>query len=190
VRAPAVPEGSPVERHEEARGRRLILPPRALVVLVGVSGAGKSTFAARHFAASQVVSSDHCRVLVGDDAADQSLTDAAFAVLHLIVEKRLELGRFTVVDATNVESFARRNLVGLARDHHVPVVAIVLDVTEDEALTRNLSRADRQVSADVVHRQMRNLVASRKGLSKEGFGTVYVLKGSGEVDAAQVGHVR
>ena len=43
-----------------------------LVVLVGVSGSGKRTFAAQHFTPWQVVSSDFCRGLVADDANDQT----------------------------------------------------------------------------------------------------------------------
>ena len=40
------------------------LPNLSLVMLVGVSGAGKSTFAARHFGPFEVVSSDTCRGIV------------------------------------------------------------------------------------------------------------------------------
>ena len=42
------------------------LPPDALVLLVGISGSGKSTFAARHFRPSQVLSSDALRAMVAE----------------------------------------------------------------------------------------------------------------------------
>jgi protein phosphatase len=48
----------------------LTIPELSLVVLIGASGAGKSTFAARHFTPTEVVSSDFCRGLVSDDAND------------------------------------------------------------------------------------------------------------------------
>src|SRR4029079_2555848 len=94
---------------------RVRIPDLSLVVLVGVSGSGKSSWAAKHFAPTQVVSSDFCRGLVADDETDQTATTAAFEVLHTIVEKRLEAGRLTVVDATNVRPEDRRPLVQLAR---------------------------------------------------------------------------
>ncbi|MEW5989417.1 MAG: AAA family ATPase, partial [Chloroflexota bacterium] len=45
----------------------IILPEFALVVLIGVSGSGKSTFARAHFRPTEVLSSDYCRGLVSDD---------------------------------------------------------------------------------------------------------------------------
>ena len=68
------------------------LPELSLVVLVGASGSGKSVFAARHFKATEVLSSDTCRGLVGDDENDMAATKPAFEVLHYIASKRLEAG--------------------------------------------------------------------------------------------------
>ena len=78
-------------------------PDCRLVVLIGVSGSGKSTFAARHFLPTEVISSDFCRGLVSDDENDQAATSDAFEVLHFIAGKRLAAGRLTVIDATNVQ---------------------------------------------------------------------------------------
>jgi protein phosphatase len=60
------------------------IPDLSLVVLVGVTGSGKSTFAARHFRPTEVISSDACRGLVSDDPNDQSATGDAFDVLHFV----------------------------------------------------------------------------------------------------------
>ena len=109
---------------------RLAIPELALVALVGASGSGKSTFAARHFARFEVVSSDHCRGLVSGDENDQSATKDAFEVLNSSPAKRLAAGRLTVIDATNVQRDARRQVVELAKAHDVLPVAIVLDVPE------------------------------------------------------------
>ena len=109
---------------------RLRLPARGLVVLVGVSGSGKSTFAREHFKATEVISSDFCRALVADDENDQSATPDAFDVLHYLAGTRLRRGLLTVVDATNVQAKARAELVALARSHDALVDAVVLDVPE------------------------------------------------------------
>jgi len=77
----------------------LKIPDLSLVVLVGVTGSGKSTFAARHFRPTEVISSDFCRGLVSDDENDQSATGDAFEVLNFIAAKRLAAGRLTVADA-------------------------------------------------------------------------------------------
>jgi polynucleotide kinase-phosphatase len=166
--------------------RQLNLPSMGLVVLVGVSGSGKSTFARTHFKPTEVVSSDFCRGLVADDETDQSATPDAFDVLHYIVGTRLRRGLLTVVDATNVQRPARASLVKLAREHNVLVDAIVIDVPESLAHERNASRPDRDFGSHVVARQHRDLRRSVGKLTKEGFRRVHVLRGTEEVDAVEI----
>lgn len=167
--------------------RTIGVPDLSLVVLVGTTGSGKSTFARRHFLPTQIVSSDVCRGLVADDENDQSATPDAFDVLHYIVGKRLAAGRLTVIDATNVRSESRRSLIGLAREHDVLPVAIVLDVPEGECARRNAQRPDRAgMPGHVIPRQRRELRRSLKSLEREGFRKVHVLRGAEEVEAAEV----
>ncbi|TDC72274.1 polynucleotide kinase-phosphatase [Streptomyces hainanensis] len=169
----------------------LTVPDLSLVVLVGATGSGKSTFAARHFAPTQVVSSDTCRGLVADDENDQSATPDAFDLLHYIVGKRLAAGRLTVVDATNVQREPRRQLVRLAREHDVLPVAIVLDVEERVCAERNAARAERaHLPGHVLPRQRGELRRGLRGLAREGFRTVHVLRGASEVAAATVALTR
>ncbi|TXS21600.1 polynucleotide kinase-phosphatase [Streptomyces sp. ms191] len=167
--------------------RKLPVTDLSLVVLIGASGSGKSTFARRHFKPTEVISSDFCRGLVADDENDQSASRDAFDVLHYIAGKRLEAGRLTVVDATNVQQEARRQLVQLARKHDVLPIAIVLDLPEDVCRTRNAARPDRaDMPAHVVQRHRRELRRSLRGLEREGFRKVHVLRSVEEVDAAEV----
>ena len=154
------------------------LPATALVVLVGVSGAGKTTFAARHFRPTQVLSSDAFRAIVADDAADQRATRAAFELLHLAARRRLERGRLTVIDATNVTRAARVQLIGLAERTGRPAIAIVLDPPTEVAVARNASRDGRTVAAPVVERQAAELaswVGGGRALEGEGFAAVHRL---------------
>ena len=155
----------------------LAVPELSLVVLVGVTGSGKSTFARTHFKPTEVLSSDFCRGLVADDENDQGATNDAFEVLNFIAGKRLSAGRLTVVDATNVQPESRKALVTLARAHDVLPVAIVLDVPESVCVERNAARADRDFGRHVVARQRQQLRRGLRGLKREGFRTVHVLDG-------------
>ncbi len=148
-----------------AGGRVVDVPELSLVVLIGASGSGKSTFARTHFAATEVLSSDSCRALVSDDENDQSASRDAFEVLHFIAAKRLAAGRLTVVDATNVQPESRRELIALAREHDVLPVAIVLDLPEAVCVARNAERADRRFGPHVQRRQRDQLRRGLRGLS-------------------------
>ncbi|MGQ0840829.1 polynucleotide kinase-phosphatase [Actinokineospora sp.] len=164
----------------------LAIPDMALVVLIGATGSGKSTFAHKHFAPTQVLSSDYFRGLVSDDENDQSVSADAFEALHYIAGKRLRAGRITVVDATNVQREPRAELVALAREHHVLPVAIVLDVPESVCLRRNAERPDRDFGPHVVKRHRAALRRSLGSLQREGFRRVHVLHGESEVDSARI----
>ena len=161
------------------------IPELCLVVLVGATGSGKSTFAARHFLATEVVSSDFCRGLVADDENDQKATDAAFEVLYLIAAKRLDAGRLTVVDATNVQPESRRGLIELAKAHDALAVAVVLDLPEQLCAARNSSRPDRQFGRHVLRNQREQLRRSLKAIRREGFHRVFVLSSEEEIAAAR-----
>jgi protein phosphatase len=162
------------------------VPELSLVLLVGVSGSGKSTFAGAHFAPTEVLASDFCRGLVADDENDQSATPAAFDVLHYIAGKRLAAGRLTVIDATNVQPDARRSLVAIAKEHDVLPVAIVLDVPESVCRERNANRSDRDFGPAVIRRQRDQLRRGLRGLRREGFRYVHVLSSVAEIEAATV----
>ena len=162
------------------------IPELSLVVLIGPSGCGKSTFARKHFKTTEVMSSDSFRALVSDDENDQSSTDDAFAALHFVAARRLARGKLTVVDATNVQPEARKPLVALAREYHVLPVAIVIDLPERVCHERNRSRPDRNFGPYVIRHQKSQLHRSLRGLGREGFRHVHVLKSQDEVDAAVI----
>jgi protein phosphatase len=158
----------------------------AAVVLIGPSGAGKSTFAARHFAATEILSSDAMRAIVADDPNDQSATEAAFELLHTALGLRLARRRLSVVDATNVERWARAGLLAIARRHRRPAIAIVFALPIDISLERNAGRADRRVPPGSIRRQHRFMTASLDSLAEEGFSTVYRLDDAASVEDARV----
>ncbi len=161
----------------------IAIPELSLVVLIGSSGSGKSSFAKTHFKPTEILSSDFFRGLVADDENSQSATPDAFEALYFILEKRLKAGLLTVIDATNVRSEDRKKLVATARAFHVLPVAIVLDMPERLCLERNASRPDRQFGAHVVRGHVSAVQRSVRGrhLEREGFRHVFVLRSPEEV---------
>ncbi len=162
------------------------IPELSLVVFIGASGSGKSSFGRKHFGRFEVVSSDFCRGLVADDENDQAASAPAFDLLYEIVGKRLTLGRLTAIDATNVRPEDRKRLVLLAREHHVLPVALVFDLPEQVCHDRNQTRPDRDFGPHVVRGQRKAMKQGLRGLKREGFRYVYTFKSVEDVDAAVV----
>jgi protein phosphatase len=171
--------------------RVLEIPDPSLVVVIGPAGAGKSTFAARHFAPDEVLSSDAFRARIAGDESDQSATRPAFAALHRVLERRLAERRLTVVDATNVERHARRALVARASAAGLPAVAIVLEPGLPTVLARNAARTGRVVDESVIRRHLAALgrFLAAEGGPSEGFAAVHRLIGPAAVDAVRISRV-
>ncbi|MEA5554318.1 polynucleotide kinase-phosphatase [Anabaena cylindrica UHCC 0172] len=165
---------------------KLTIPELSLIVLIGASGAGKSTFAHKHFQPFEVLSSDFCRGLVSNEENSQSATKDAFEVLRFIAEKRLAAGKLTVIDATNVQMEDRKPLLQMARQYHCFAIAIVLDLPEELCHERNQQRSNRQFGSHVVRRHTQMLRRSLRGLEKEGFRYVYTLKSLEEIAAVEI----
>jgi predicted kinase len=165
-----------------------VIPDPCLIVLIGASGCGKSTFAARHFAPGEILSSDFFRARLGHGETDQAASRRAFGVLHLALERRLTAGRTAVVDATNVQAQARQALIRRARSAGVPALAIVLDLPLAACLAGDRARADRHVPEDVVERQWSALRTTLEAapLTAEGFEAVHRLTSRAAIDSVVV----
>lgn len=165
---------------------KIKLPEFCMVMLVGASGAGKSSFARKHFKETEILSSDFYRGLVADDENDQNATGDAFDVLRYILNKRLANKKLCVIDATNVRPEDRKPLIKIAREHHALSAAIVLKLPEKLCHERNKNRPDRAFGEHVVRRQSQGIKRSLRGLPREGFRFVHVLTSEDEVENIEI----
>lgn len=160
---------------------QLKLPELSLVLLIGASSSGKSSFAKKHFGKYEIVSSDECRGMVSNDVENQGASQDAFELLHYLVEKRLKNGLLTVVDATNVQQFSRKSLLNLAKKYHVPACAIVLNMPLEVCEARHQARSDRNFDSQVLHKHHRQLQHSLQELKQEKFRKIYTFHSPEEV---------
>jgi protein phosphatase len=147
--------------------KNIEIPDFSLIVLIGSTGSGKSTFAAKHFLPTEAISSDYCRALVSDSETDLDVTGDAFDLVREIAGKRLKHRKLAVIDATNVRPADRKGWIALARQWHALPVAIVFDPGIDVCIERNKVRPDRafggQVATDGVGSAPRSRWPSARG---------------------------
>jgi predicted kinase/diadenosine tetraphosphatase ApaH/serine/threonine PP2A family protein phosphatase len=150
------------------------LPLGALVVLVGPAGSGKSTWAARHFLPTQIVSSDACRGMIADDEGDQTASRDAFRLLYFILGERLRRGLLTVVDSTALQPSMRAELLKIAEQHGSLTIAVVFALPPAINERWNASR-ERRVPTEALERHRKNLDLSLRVLPNERFNSIYTL---------------
>jgi protein phosphatase len=165
---------------------KITIPELSLIVLIGASGAGKSSFAKKHFKSTEVISSDFCRGLICDDENNQAVSKDAFAVVHYIAAKRLAAGKLTVIDATNVQKEDRKHLLELAKEYHCLPVAIALNLPEQLCHDRNQQRPNRNFGVHVVRRQRESMRQSLKHLKREGFRYSYILNSVEDIEEVSI----
>jgi len=169
-----------------AAAMHIDIPDFSLVVLIGSTGSGKSTFAAKHFLPTEVISSDRCRGLIVDDETDQGITADAFELVREIAGRRLKHRKLAVIDATNVRAADRKTWIELARKWHALPVAIVIDPGIDVCIERNKTRPERSFGGKVVQRMVSEIRRGLGGLQREGFRQVWKLSSVDSIEAAVV----
>ena len=151
---------------------RLVRP--SVVILCGPAGCGKSTFAARHFRETQVLSSDRMRALVSDDEADQRFQTQAFALLHFLISQRLSINRICLVDSTALTRSARTSLLEVARQYQAPATLVLLNVPLETCIARDAARV-RSLGRPVIERQFQLFEQARAAVQGESYSQIVEL---------------
>ena len=186
--------------HSAASEPRVVaIPDFCMVVLVGVTASGKSTFARAHFRPTEVLSTDACRAMVHDDRPAPGIRSDARDVLYFILEKRLTRRRLTVVDATNRHREDRQPLLAIAREYRTPAVALLFDFPDAVLAQRYVARPHRYVARSalehallryaapmVIRDQKRTLGGAARGLLAEGFDAEYRFTSAADVAAVRI----
>jgi F420-dependent oxidoreductase-like protein len=149
----------------------VVLPSPCLVVLVGISGSGKSTWAAAHFAPAQVVSSDALRGTVGAGEDDITASEDAFAVLEEIVARRVTRKLTTVVDTLGLDPARRAHWLTLARTRALSTACIAFAVPLTEARERLRAR-HKSVPQRVLSGQAKQFKEQQALIATEDFDVV------------------
>ncbi len=161
------------------------VPPSSLVVLVGPAASGKSSWAKKHFATSQIVSSDALRSTVADDEAMQEASADAFMLLHKIVEARLRRGLVTVVDSTALTTESRRKLLAIAAAYGRSAIAVIFQIDEKTQYDWNDKRS-RSVNQRVLHEHRELAADVMNHLPNEGFSAYYTIHSPQMMESTQV----
>lgn len=142
-----------------------------VILLVGLPGSGKSTYAARE--RLPVLSSDELRHLLLDEVTDQTANRQVFATLRYLLRTRLQLHRaVTCIDATNLTRHERRQYIRTAQLYGAEAEAVFFDVPLAVCKERNLARA-RNVPDDIMIRMAGRLAPPSLA---EGFTRILVVR--------------
>ena len=135
----------------------------------------KSAFAASHFHETEDASHPTC---AGNEIFDSKRTlrinRDTFDLFHLIIEKRLKLGRFTVADSTALQVFARRELLERAQAAQFTTCLLLFDVPMSICMQRDKQRT-RPVPFDVIVSQYEQFQQARQAIHNEGWTQIHEL---------------
>lgn len=131
---------------------------KKLLILNGVMGSGKSTFIKENHLEDFVISSDELRIkMAGFDMSENGLVISqkkdrqVWAVLYTMLETRMEMGLFTIVDAMHLHTRDFKKYKELADLYGYEIYVKRFEVSLDELLQRNVERESyKQIPENVI----------------------------------------
>ncbi len=175
----------------------LELPVGAIVLLMGASNSGKTTWLQQQveqgmLQPDEIVSSDRFREMVSGlehldwrrASRDESevlyqqyrlISERAFRLMEEVVQARCRLNQITWIDATHLQEADRAIYVDMGRRLHVPVLIVALDVPEKVLLERDRDRKHPR-GRERIKQHYRNFRSQMYSLRKEGFQQVHLLR--------------
>ena len=151
------------EAHEQFR--EIIIGKKTLVLLAGLPGSGKSTFAMTHFPLDAIISTDRIREEFSNNSRNQLVSDAAFTLARKITEERLGRGEIAVIDAQNLSENTRAQFYQVAEATGAKIVAFFLNTSVAESVEQNKKRG-KDVGASYIKRRRGVYATARRSLEK------------------------
>lgn len=188
---------------------KITVPNSGIVLLIGASNSGKTTLLnnwirEETILPSEVVSSDEYRLVVGDtnfiqwagrpkDEADSlydqyyAISEEAFHMMDNVIEARCRLNKLTFIDATHLFGDDRKRYIALAQKHHVPIVAVVLDISQETLLERDEQRESPR-GKKKVKQQFQYLKREKRYINTEGFKSTFFISADEKVELVRMNH--
>jgi len=130
----------PAHSAHAERFASVYIPTMQVVILIGLQGAGKSTFYRRKYAATHgYISRDQLKKSRNQARRERELIDSALAD-----------GRDLIVDDTNARIVDRAAIIELAKRHGATVVGYFFEPDVKQSLARNRGRDQSQRVPDVA----------------------------------------
>ena len=158
-----------------------------LIVLCGLPGSGKSSYAEQlvninnTFTSDEEIvihSSDAIRKELFGDAGSQEDNGRVFELMHKRTREDLKAGKTVIYDATNITRKARKSAIACAHPTNDTVECHVIWAEPEECIRRDSLR-DRKVGRAVIDKMLRRWQSPWKD---EGFDTVEVMLHQPEFD--------
>lgn len=152
---------------------------KTLYLMVGIPGAGKSTFAHSNFLDDEFAASDELREKLHLDPVDLSV----FPMMENMARERLANNQDICIDSTAILPEHRKKYIDIAKAVNGKAICVVIDTDANTAISRDSKRL-RHVPENII-RDMRNSLDKNFPTISEGFDNILVLDSTAKIDREQ-----
>ncbi len=157
-----------------------------LIILCGLPGSGKSSYAENYKAVDDIISADYTVIHSSDtireelfgDASSQEDNGRVFELMRKRTQEDLRAGKTVIYDATNVTRKARKSAMACAHPVNDTIECHVIWATPEECIRRDGLR-NRKVGPAVIDKMLRRWQSPWKD---EGFDAVHVFLNQDDFD--------